>query len=132
MGTVHEVERKSVMKELAGRGCPPDVRELIVRTAKTHGVSLREVVFKSRTRCIVRARDEAIYEVKRDKPMRSLLRIGRWFDRDHTTVMASIARHAALTGQPSYTSSTWWLRRDARRVCACKRKAMGRTLRQAR
>lgn len=113
MGTVQEVERKSVMQELAGRGCPPDVRALIIETANTHGVSPRELVFESRKQRIVKARDEAIYEVKRAKPMRSLPRIGQWFDRDHTSIMASLARHAARTKQPSFTSSTWWLRRGA-------------------
>ncbi|MCB1767814.1 MAG: hypothetical protein KDJ22_17455, partial [Candidatus Competibacteraceae bacterium] len=65
----------------------PDVMSIIKSVAAVHGVRLDEVLGQSREQTIVRIRHEAMYRVKQFNQSFSLPFIGRFFRRDHTTVM---------------------------------------------
>lgn len=76
--------------------CParPTMRSIANRVAEKHGLTLDDLRSPSRRRPLVLARQEAIHEI-RQATTQSLPAIGRFFDRDHTTVIHAIGRHAA-------------------------------------
>jgi len=49
----------------------------------------------------VHARNEAIYFIKARKPSLSSTQIARWFARDHTSILHSLASHSDATGAPA-------------------------------
>ena len=77
------------------------IRNLVRDICTLHGVTLNDIVGPFREARIVRARNEAIYQIRHTFTL-SLPQIGRIFHRDHTTIMHSIrkeeARRAALGG----------------------------------
>jgi hypothetical protein len=72
---------------------PHSWRFLVAYAAAKYGVSSEEVLGNVRSRDIVLARQEAIYECYRHISM-SLPALGRRFGRDHTTILHSIRRAA--------------------------------------
>lgn len=67
--------------------------EAIVReVAERHGVSYRDIVGHSRIRHIVCARYAAIRAVYAACPEMSSPRIGRLFNRDHTSILYAVGR----------------------------------------
>lgn len=75
---------------------PKSWREIVVEVAAKHNVSVLEILSVRRNKPIVRARQEACWRMKMETTM-SLPKIGlRLGGRDHTTVLHSIRRHAAL------------------------------------
>lgn len=74
--------------------------EIIAEFAVGHGVSVNDLLSRSRGRRLARVRHAAMYEVARRTRL-SLPQIGRAFgDRDHTTVLAGLRRHIALNNLP--------------------------------
>lgn len=73
------------------------VREIISEVAERHGVTLGQIMSPIRTKKIAHARQEAqaaLYDTLNDDGTRrySLPKIGRIFDRDHTSVLHAIRR----------------------------------------
>lgn len=67
--------------------------------ATRHGVEVQDIVGRSRAKRLVAARQEAFYLMKEHGY--SMSQIGRFCNRDHTTVMHGIEKHAEkLKGQP--------------------------------
>ena len=66
-------------------------RQIIAAVAKEHGVTVAEIVGHRRSTWIVAARWEAIKRVSLETGW-SLPRIGRVFDRDHTSVLHALRR----------------------------------------
>lgn len=60
--------------------------------ATRHGVEVQDIVGRSRARRLVAARQEAFYLMKEHGY--SLSQIGRFCNRDHTTVMHGVEKHA--------------------------------------
>jgi chromosomal replication initiation ATPase DnaA len=81
---------------------PERVAEIIREVAAIHGVTAGEIIGPSHLRAIVWPRFEAAYRIRElrmaDGRPPSYPRIGRWLGgRDHTTIIAGIRRHEALT-----------------------------------
>ncbi|WP_332763979.1 helix-turn-helix domain-containing protein [Phenylobacterium sp.] len=70
------------------------MRTIAFRVAEKHGLTLDDLRSPSRRRPLVVARQEAMHEI-RQATTQSLPAIGRFFDRDHTTVIHALERHAA-------------------------------------
>ena len=77
----------------------PRWRIIVEEVAAPHGVTVEDVLGPSRSRPLVRPRQEAMYRVY-DETSLSLLEIGRRFNRDHTTVLHAVQAHAARHGLP--------------------------------
>lgn len=95
---------KQVMRD---RIMPKWVREIVEQCAATHKVLVSELLGDSQRKQAVAARHEAFYVVKAMKPVLSFPQIGRWFDRDHTSVIHGISKHQHLYDLPRLTSKVW-------------------------
>lgn len=72
---------------------PATMREIAIRVAEAHGLTLADLRGPSRQRHIAWPRHEA-FALVRDNTAQSLPQIGRYFgDRDHTTVLWGIRGH---------------------------------------
>lgn len=69
------------------------------KVAAKHGLSLTELDCDGRQKPLVRARNEAIYLIARETTL-SLPQIGYFFNREHTTILASIRSHARANHLP--------------------------------
>lgn len=79
------------------RAVPEIVREVLAEFPEFSIADLKGV---RRSRKLVKVRQLAVYEVRRQRPDMSLPAIGRWFGgRDHTTVLHSVNKIAALRGE---------------------------------
>lgn len=105
---------------LAKRGCPAAVRDLIERIAVERKVSMLAIVTGRRGYQVVKARDEAIYDIRQRQTAvnRSLTRIGDYLGLDHTTVMAALARYSLRSGRPALTESSYYRRRVLKDLAA--------------
>lgn len=86
--------------EMRKLSMPKWIQDVVFEVARRHGVPPVDVVSASRRRVVVKARNEVLYEVKRARPDFSFPRIGFWFNRDHTSVMHAVWRHAVTAGVP--------------------------------
>lgn len=69
-------------------------------TARKHGISMKDMDGEYRGQRYTKARQEAMYLIARDTNL-SYPRIGRMFgDRDHTTILHGVIRHADRNGLP--------------------------------
>lgn len=67
-------------------------REVVIK----HGLSsVKDLLGRERRIEVVLARREAFYRIYTELPNTSLTKIGRWFGRDHTTVLNAIRMHTA-------------------------------------
>jgi hypothetical protein len=78
----------------------PSMRAVAEAVAAKHGLTLEDLIGRSRIRSVAWPRQEAIWEVRRQTD-KSLTNIGRFFNRDHTTVIHSCAAHASRMKAPS-------------------------------
>lgn len=92
-------ERYRQMFEKAAEKFPivaPDesktVRGIIARVAEEFGVTSEEIISPRYTRELTRARHEAIYRVWIEKDPIGLAEIGRYFKRDHTTIISALRK----------------------------------------
>lgn len=92
-----EIRRRS-LAIFRRRGMPVWAREIVEDVANRTGVSLDKLAGDRRFRRVVYARNEAIYLVKDRKPTLSMPILAKWFARDHTSCLHSIASHSELTG----------------------------------
>lgn len=64
-------------------------RQVIREVAEAHGLSIEDLVGPSRKHAHIRARWEAMRRIKEEFDL-SLPRIGRFFNKDHTTVLNAL------------------------------------------
>lgn len=70
---------------------PPRVKAILREIESETNVSVRDLIIQVRTKPIYQARQEAMRRCRNlESPKPSFPRIGRWFLRDHTTVMHAI------------------------------------------
>jgi chromosomal replication initiator protein len=72
----------------------PVMADVVRLVAARHRVPVEALLGRSRTAPVVTARQEAYWEC-RQHPHLSLPAIGRFFGRDHSTVLLGIRRHEA-------------------------------------
>lgn len=92
--------RERALNTLRRRGVPVWARQIIEEVATRTGVSLELIAGHRKFRRVVHARNEAIYLMKVYRPALSTPQIAAWFNRDHTSILHSIAAHSELTGAP--------------------------------
>lgn len=80
-------------------GLPSSIAEIIRSAATRHGTTTDEIRGTSRGFKLVAARQEAMYLCAEQTPY-SLTQIGRFFRRDHTTVLHGVRTHCARAGIP--------------------------------
>lgn len=73
----------------------PTMRQIATEVAEKHGVRLRDLTGRETGRIYVRARFEAMTRI-RDELNFSLPQIGRFFNRDHTTVINALRRYPQM------------------------------------
>lgn len=78
------------------------VRQIISLVAQSHGFTYHDIISKGRKYPIVVARQDAMRCVKTLKPFLSYPKIGKFFDRDHTTVLHACGRLKAKKTKDGY------------------------------
>lgn len=68
-------------------------RQIVAAVARKHGLTLSDIFSDSRKGPINVARQEAMYEVRKNSDL-SLKGLGRLFDRNHTTILNGLRKHA--------------------------------------
>lgn len=71
---------------------PPSVMDIVCSVAAQHGLTADDLIGERRTHAVVVARHHAMWECAQNKRW-SLTRIGRAFNKDHTTVLNGVFRH---------------------------------------
>ena len=78
---------------------PQRIREILAEVAYKHGLTVGEVVGPRRLRKHALARFEAAWRMRQPTDyghVASFPQIGRWLDRDHTSIMHMVRRHEAV------------------------------------
>ncbi len=91
-----EMARWNMVPQAAGT---ITVQSLIREVAEKYKIPTALMLQDSRTRPLVFARQELFYRCVMEKGW-SYARIGRYFDRDHTTVLHGVRAHAKKYGLP--------------------------------
>lgn len=82
----------------AGQGMPPRVRLIIAATAREHGLTFDQMLGHDNCRAFARARWVAstriVTQIVINGAPASLPQIGRWMNRDHTTILYGLRRYA--------------------------------------
>lgn len=82
---------------------PDWVKDIVRAVAAKHKVHPLEIVGVARQKRVTAARHEVWYKVYAARPDTVTLPIiGRWFDRDHTTIGYGITRHGLLNNLPMF------------------------------
>ncbi|CAB5187344.1 Chromosomal replication initiator, DnaA C-terminal [uncultured Caudovirales phage] len=76
---------------MAGAGCAPDTKAVILPVLGRHSMTWAQIVAYNNKRAYVRARSE-VYVLLRTRGW-SYLQIARLFGRDHTTIVNSVQRY---------------------------------------
>jgi chromosomal replication initiation ATPase DnaA len=105
----------------ATRHLPEWIAEIIHATAEKHGIDICDLMGGSRTWNVGRARHEAYYRVKERKPALSLNQIGKFFQRDHTSILFGLAAHAERSGEHDFTGFSLERNRTRNRDAARER-----------
>jgi len=84
----------------------PQIRGVPEAVACRYGVSVGELLSSRRDRAAARPRQVAMWLCRRIA-MQSLSETGRYFGRDHTTVMAAIRRVDLLMRDPAFAAVVW-------------------------
>jgi chromosomal replication initiation ATPase DnaA len=79
---------------------------MVGEIADRHGVSFAEIIGPRKHRKVLAARYEAIRTVNREFPAWSTLKMGRFFNRDHTTILSALGRlsrhgQSEMIGRPA-------------------------------
>ncbi len=97
-----EMERQGIAI-FKSRGLPAWALDIVKACAGSRNVSLPTMAGDYRFRNAVKARNEAMYLIylqRTNNPNLSCPRIGKWFDRDHTSVLHGIASHQEANNLP--------------------------------
>lgn len=73
------------------------IGEIVGKICKDYDVDLLDLLGRSRKKAFVLARHKAMFEVRKQLGF-STLRIGRIFDRDHTTVVHALKKFEGSLG----------------------------------
>lgn len=125
-----EIEALRIMRR---RGMPLWARNIVATMAELNRMDIDDVIGRSRRRVHVRVRNEVWYILRTSKsPLRkvspSYSQIGRWFERDHSSIVFGACRHAFERGLPSPSNVNperlilrkrkraieWWARKTVR------------------
>ena len=87
-------EEEQALDIMRARCIPIWAREIICHKAEEEGVSPLEVLNAARHFAVVRARNAALYEIKNTRKSLSCPQLGKWFAKDHTSILHGIAKHA--------------------------------------
>lgn len=72
------------------------VRDIVLEVLERHpGISFEDLLSVRRSANLVEARHEAVYEVFKRRPDLSYPRIGRFFHRDHTSILSAVRKMKA-------------------------------------
>ncbi|TIM14480.1 MAG: hypothetical protein E5Y67_12435 [Mesorhizobium sp.] len=94
------LQRAEGLRQLRRQGMPEWARDILAAVADRHAICPSDIAGKKRNRPIIDARAEAAYLIKAAKPMLSSVILGKWFDKDHTSIAHLIARHQEQHGLP--------------------------------
>jgi hypothetical protein len=95
-----ENERLEGMRMLRRNGMPEWAISIASEVSDRHAIPLSDIAGRKRFQGIVDARKEAAYLIKAKHPMLSMVLLGKWFARDHTSVTHLVACHAAAHNLP--------------------------------
>jgi chromosomal replication initiation ATPase DnaA len=65
---------------------------MVGEIADRHGFTFAEIIGPRRHRTLLAARYEAIRAVNKEFPSWSTMKMGRFFNRDHTTILSALGR----------------------------------------
>jgi chromosomal replication initiation ATPase DnaA len=118
--SVIEQRRADGLRQFRRWGMPDWAAKIVSEVSDKHAICPSDIAGRRRFKAIVDARREAIYRVKATKPSMSCIILGRWFNRDHTSVTHLTASYSEATGAPkvvgydiSKTRARYVKRRDA-------------------
>jgi chromosomal replication initiation ATPase DnaA len=99
---IAEIEEKHAegLRQFRRWGMPEWAIAIVAEISDQHAICPSEVAGRKRLPAIVEARRQAIYRVKAHKPLMSCVILGKWFNRDHTSVTHLIATYSEATGAP--------------------------------
>lgn len=97
---VKEELRAAGLSRLKRWGMPEWARNIVIEVCERTDVCPGEIASDARFQRVVKARREIIYRIKETKPILSTPQLGRWFNRDHTSILHSIAMHQEQCGAP--------------------------------
>jgi chromosomal replication initiation ATPase DnaA len=112
-------------------GMPEWARRIIEDVADRSGICPSEMAGPGRKRKVVDARNEAIYLIKDRKPMLSSPQMGRWFNRNHVSILYALASYSDAKGLPNLTYYDIDNSRTRKREAAAAKVAMRRMLKDA-
>ncbi len=81
------------LDEFRKRGMPEAIRDIVKQVATSRCVAIMLIASESRMRVAVYARNEIMYLIKARNLSTSCPQMGRWFNRDHTSILHGIASH---------------------------------------
>jgi len=76
------------------------MKDIAEQVCSKHGVTLADIRGPARPRRIARARHETFARIRRETAF-SLPSIGRWFHKDHTTVLYGARKHETGSRRPA-------------------------------
>lgn len=85
-----DAERVSRLKAMMERG---DIQAIIAEVALEHRVTVEDILGHGMSHPLIRARHQAIVEVAIRRPALSLKQIGKFFRRDHTTILHVLQKY---------------------------------------
>lgn len=83
---VPHVVKPDPIREALRNSTTARAKEMLLAIAEKHGVTVQEIIGRRRFSNLIAARFEAVYEITKATGW-SLPRIGRLFNRDHTTIL---------------------------------------------
>jgi hypothetical protein len=115
-----EQKRADGLRQFRRWGMPDWAVKIVAEVADDHAICPSEIAGRKRFKPIVDARREAVYRIKSVKPLMSCIILGKWFNRDHTSVTHLTASYSEATGAPKLvgydigkTRARYIKRRDA-------------------
>jgi chromosomal replication initiation ATPase DnaA len=89
-------------------------RAIIAEVAERHGVTMEGIMSDSHKRHLAWPRQEAFYEVAKQRRWMSYPQIASVFNRDHTTIIFGVRRHCKRNGISyaafmKYRTGSYWL-----------------------
>ena len=78
----------------------PTMRQIVAEVALKHDTTPELIIAHGRLKAIVWARQEVMWRIRLERPDLSYPQIGRFFSRDHTTIIHGVRAHAARLSPP--------------------------------
>lgn len=114
--------RRQGLLSFKRRSLPEWARQIVEESADRHNICVSDLASNNRKYKVVHARNEAIYRIKERKPQLSSPHIGRWFDRNHVSILYAIASYSDATGAPMLVGYDLANSRERKRE-RCRREA---------